>query len=439
MFLQGYGYSSDETPKMCFNGPKSWQLGWYSDYHVDLSTNNYSWSGDLVGFAEKDNTNMMIIRIQDATKNTDTYVHFNRKIGINSETKEGGNQVLVSTRTSGVYYGASTLRAKLDANRVYTINGIGETADSVTITVNSIDTSSTPAKANVSIQLVPQPTQAPVVVPTPAPVVSPTTAPVVAPTPAPVVSPTAAPVVAPTPAPVVSPTAAPVVAPTVAPPTAAPVIPLTGAPSSSPSNGPTIVRSEIPSASPSKVASRSPSDAPTGSPSVSDAPSSEILDCISGDFLLDVKGYCNYTALLSSFEDWFVEPGNVIAGCVNSAEEQLARLLNVAGDSLSDAVHSICSGAFKNYDKVPFKTSTGADERFVEDYYKGSGDWNEQVATLFPEYDGAGERNKESMLLRRDAKVVNDFHNVEGRHSIVDLPNLPNFESCEMNAGKCVC
>ena len=181
---------------------------------------------------------------------------------------------------------------------------------------------------------------------------------------------------------------------------------------------------------------------PSPSPSVSDAPSSAIVDCISGDFLLKVKGYCNYTALLSSFEDWFAEPGNAIADCPNSAKEQLARLLNVnvnATGDLSDEVHSICSGAFQNYDKVPFKTSTGADERFVEDYYKGSGDWNEQVATLFPEYDGAGTRNKESMLLKRDAKVVNDFHNVQGRHSIVDLPNLPNFESCEMNAGKCVC
>ena len=202
-----------------------------------------------------------------------------------------------------------------------------------------------------------------------------------------------------------------------------------------------MVRSEIPSEAPSTWASNKPNMMRSGilspSPSVSDAPSSAIVDCISGDFLLEVKGYCNYTALLSSFEDWFAEPGNAVAGCVNSAREQLARLLNAIGESLSGEVRSICSGAFQNYDKVSFKTSTGADERFVEDYYKGSGDWNEQVATLFPEYDGAGERNKESMLLRRDAKVVNDFHNEEGRH--VELPNLPNFESCEMNAGTCGC
>jgi hypothetical protein len=224
---------------MCFNGAKSWQLGWYSEYHVDLSTNDYDWSGDLVGFAEKDNINKMIIRIQDATKNIDTYVHFNRQIGFNSETQEGGNQVLVSTRSGDAGYATSSLETKLDANGVYTINDIGGSGASVTITVNSIDTSTTPAKANISVQLVPQATSAPAVAPTAAPVVSPTAAPVVPPTDAPVVSPTDAPVVAPTASPVVSPTDAPVVSPTDAPvvsPTDTPVVAPTDAPVAPPSD-----------------------------------------------------------------------------------------------------------------------------------------------------------------------------------------------------------
>ena len=264
--LQGYSYSKDESPKMCFNGPKSWQLGWYSDYHVDLSTNNYNWSGDLVGFAEKDNTNMMIIRIQDATKNTDTYVHFNHQIGFNSETKEGRNQVLVSTHSRGVGYGASTLCVKFKANGVYTINGIGGTADSMTITVNSIDTSNTPAKANVSIQLVPQSTQAPDVAP-------PTAAPIMVPTLAPVMSPTAAPVVAPTESPVAPPTVAPVVAPTkslVTPPTAAPVVslivapvaPLTDAQVVPPMHAPVVPPTDAPVLSPTAAPGMTPTAAP---------------------------------------------------------------------------------------------------------------------------------------------------------------------------------
>ena len=163
LFLQGYSYSSDDSPKMCFNGPKSWQLGWYNAYHVDLSTNvltnneewiNYDWTGDLVGFAQKDAANAndkMIIRIQDANTNTDTYVHFNRQIGFNSETQEGGDQVLVSTRSGGVGYAQSNLKAKLSAGGVYTTNTIGGNGASLTITVHSIDTSTTPARANISV------------------------------------------------------------------------------------------------------------------------------------------------------------------------------------------------------------------------------------------------------------------------------------------------
>ncbi|KAI2503877.1 Gametolysin peptidase M11 [Fragilaria crotonensis] len=34
--LMGYSYGNDDGPIMCFNGPKTWQLGWFSEYHVDL-------------------------------------------------------------------------------------------------------------------------------------------------------------------------------------------------------------------------------------------------------------------------------------------------------------------------------------------------------------------------------------------------------------------
>ena len=175
LLSQGYSYNTDDTPIMCFNGPKSWQLGWYSDYHVDLSTNNYNWSGDLVGFAEKSATaasDKMIIRIRNAYANRDTYVHFNRKIGMNSGTLEGGNEVLVSYRAGGVDYKVSNLVAKLNANGVYTIDNIGGTTKSVKITVNSINTSSTPARAKVSIQLVPKMTDDLVVLPPDTPVVA---------------------------------------------------------------------------------------------------------------------------------------------------------------------------------------------------------------------------------------------------------------------------
>jgi hypothetical protein len=42
----------------------------------------------------------MIIRI--ITYTTDVYIHFNRMIGMNMNTDEGGDQVLVTTRKTGV-------------------------------------------------------------------------------------------------------------------------------------------------------------------------------------------------------------------------------------------------------------------------------------------------------------------------------------------------
>ena len=208
---------------MCYNGPKTWQLGWFSDYHVDLSSaNGFSWTGNLVGFAQKANaalTDKMIIRIQGST---DTYINFNRQIGMNSGTQEGGNQVLVTRRATGTGYAPSTLVAKLSANGVYTIPNFSGTS-SLRITVTSIVTSSTPGRASLSIDLVSTPTAAPTQVPTKAPTPPPTPAPTESQSPTQVPSVTQSPSQTPTGAPTRTPTTgAPTVAPTTGTPTLQP-------------------------------------------------------------------------------------------------------------------------------------------------------------------------------------------------------------------------
>ena len=45
--------SSDDGPEMCFNAPKSWQLGWYDDRQTTVSG---GWSGDLYGIADYEST-----------------------------------------------------------------------------------------------------------------------------------------------------------------------------------------------------------------------------------------------------------------------------------------------------------------------------------------------------------------------------------------------
>jgi hypothetical protein len=173
---------------MCFNGAKTYQLGWYSQYHVDLPNNgSFNWNGKLVGFAEKSSAtsnDKMIVRI--ITSTTDIYVHFNRKIGMNSDTLEGADQVLVVTKNTGVFHsGTSNLVSKMATNGVYTIPNFNGSANSLAIRVVSITTTTVPGRAEISIQFdaTPAPVSSPVSSPvaseeTPvfSPVVTPTTA-----------------------------------------------------------------------------------------------------------------------------------------------------------------------------------------------------------------------------------------------------------------------
>ena len=114
---------------MCFNAPKTYQLGWFSQFHVDieLTTPISPWTRtvNLVGQSERDNANIsqddMIIRIF-GFGGTDYYVSYNRKTGINSGSQEGGNRVLVHSRKAGIGYGTSTLLAKLNSGGAHTVS-----------------------------------------------------------------------------------------------------------------------------------------------------------------------------------------------------------------------------------------------------------------------------------------------------------------------------
>eukprot|EP00814_Leptocylindrus_danicus_P019785 CAMPEP_0116024062 /NCGR_PEP_ID=MMETSP0321-20121206/12060_1 /TAXON_ID=163516 /ORGANISM="Leptocylindrus danicus var. danicus, Strain B650" /LENGTH=591 /DNA_ID=CAMNT_0003495655 /DNA_START=30 /DNA_END=1802 /DNA_ORIENTATION=+ len=214
--MMGYSYSSDDDPLMCFNAPKNWQLGWYSDGQKVVTS---GWRGKIYGIADyggvDHNGSVVLVQIPASVHGgtDDWYVSFNRQTGINAGTQEGGDQVLLHRRPAGTGFAESTLVAKLSAGTLYI-------SAPLLIEVHSIHTSSNPGYAAVTIGDV---------IATPFPSEAPFTP-----------SPTAAPVTnAPTEAPVTnSPTAAPV---TDAPITAAPVTasPITDAPTASPTTNPT--------------------------------------------------------------------------------------------------------------------------------------------------------------------------------------------------------
>ncbi|KAL7449014.1 hypothetical protein ACHAWC_001121, partial [Mediolabrus comicus] len=209
--MMGYSYSQNDGPKMCFNAPKNWQLGWYPQGAHTVENNFFE--GKILGLVDYDygnnlaNGEIIMAKINDGN-GVDWYVSFNRDTGINSGTQEGQNQVLVHKREQGTGYKQSYLMAKLSAGSTY--NGITVNGVVVPVSVSSIDTSSAVGYAQVRIGNAPvteNPTKAPTPPPTNAPI---TSSPTKSPT-------TAAPTALPTPGPTALPTSPPTSGPTASP------------------------------------------------------------------------------------------------------------------------------------------------------------------------------------------------------------------------------
>jgi hypothetical protein len=234
--MMGYSYGSDDGPLMCFNAAKSYQTGWYPTKTVTPVTSSCGdFDGKLYGASDYSNTGgsgTTIVKINVSNGGPDFFINYNKQSGVNSGTKEAGNQVtIVSAAGEGTGYAESELIAKLVAGTSYTISSFEGTLKDVTVTFEGLDTSVSPNPARVVISYdgmvcgsstssptTLSPTKSPV---TPAPVTPlPTKQPV---TPSPSKAPvTSAPV---TPSPSKNPTKSPTRAPVTPFPTSAPVIP----------------------------------------------------------------------------------------------------------------------------------------------------------------------------------------------------------------------
>ena len=152
--MMGYSYSQDDGPKMCFNAAKNWQLGWYASRQ--LLFEDKIWNGRLIGQVDHENLNAdpddkVVIKLNTAS-NTDYYLMFNRKAGVNAGTVEGGNQVMiVSQPGEGNSPGQSVLLSKMNAGGFYTIPNFDNSGLELTVTVNSIDISVSPGYADITI------------------------------------------------------------------------------------------------------------------------------------------------------------------------------------------------------------------------------------------------------------------------------------------------
>ena len=154
----GLSYAFDDLPEMCYNAPKSWQLGWYDGAKTlelpDItSTGSFTWSGTLVGISDFNNAaatgKYVIIKIEQASSTQNLYVNFNRISGINKNSQQHQDRVLVTAQADT---GQSTHLTALTIGQSYVENDFdGNFGKNFAITVDDIDFSSEPWTADVSI------------------------------------------------------------------------------------------------------------------------------------------------------------------------------------------------------------------------------------------------------------------------------------------------
>ena len=172
--LMGFSYvDNHESPKMCFNGAKSWQLGWYREKStsIDLDPSNQQtfWTGRLVGVSDYPdalpNDDVVVAEIvtnDDLAMNTDNYyLLYNRKDGINSQVTEFGDLVTItkghfrSTSSSSTERSDSEHISHLSVGETYIINDFKGSGVGLIVKFCEVvsDASSPPPHAKVSIYL----------------------------------------------------------------------------------------------------------------------------------------------------------------------------------------------------------------------------------------------------------------------------------------------
>merc|ERR1719223_1373851 len=138
------GASFYDDRRMTFNGAKNGaQLSWYNDRRVTAP-----FDGDLYGISDYATTGTsakMNIKFTEGSK--DYYVSFNKKSGINNDTREYGNQVLVHSRSPGSGYATSVLEAHLTAGGSYAVGSTSFTVGTIGNTAQINFGSAAPAPA----------------------------------------------------------------------------------------------------------------------------------------------------------------------------------------------------------------------------------------------------------------------------------------------------
>ena len=121
----GHGTAPDNNERKCYNGAKSFELGWYDGgtysngenrvVSIDLE-NGDSFSGKLIGvndYLNSDSEHILILRIEAGNVKKPLYLAYNKAEGINADTREAIDEVTV---TQGLVGEKSFLNASISSN-----------------------------------------------------------------------------------------------------------------------------------------------------------------------------------------------------------------------------------------------------------------------------------------------------------------------------------
>jgi len=169
---------------------------------------------------------------------------------------------------------------------------------------------------------------------------------------------------------------------------------------------------------------------------------------VTGRFALtDLTGRCDYAALLDAYARQVHDAAGATtcglgAFASGSAKADFdAKLVNATGAATGEAGGAlVCKALYASQEQVPFNRAAdkgdGPDDlHFEQMFFNGLSDWQDEVETLYENYDGT-----RSSHLREDAAKVREFYDGQGRHARVAWPDtLTNFESstCTSHAAMC--
>lgn len=140
--IMGLSYAVDDQ-RICFNPAKSWQLGWYDDkvrtidplssdakYGLGESSAGMFTMNGVADYKQNDSA-LIVLRLEQTSKEKDYYIGYNRKAGINADSVEDGNKMTIVRKESGLphEFGESIKVAALSLGESHTIENFNGEKD----------------------------------------------------------------------------------------------------------------------------------------------------------------------------------------------------------------------------------------------------------------------------------------------------------------------